>query len=961
MSKVYEKIEKSLEDHRLYRGLVLSNEMRVMLISDNKTTKSGAALCVKIGYNEDPENISGLASLCARMKFMGSKKNPDVDKYSNFMKQNGGFSNSMTYANETKFLFEIEHCFFIDALDIFAQYFTSPLFAEAQLQSQIDVIELEYLNLILNNTWRDDYIFSYLHNPVKEKPRLGCGNRYLLQDVPQKKGINVYEELLKFHDKYYSSNIMSLVLLGQMTLDGLQDIAQKMFSPIINKNIELPIRSVSPCDSKLPCNITYIVPARERSALRLYFSMPDLKKYYKTSPDFYLTYLLKYEGHNSLLAYLKSHDWLTAFDTDIIEEFGISYYILHLELTPGGLNQVQLITKSVFHYMKLLMNEGPQKWIFDECSKIKHINFRFKDKHSMCYYMHNLVSNLLNYPICEAVVTPYIMSEYNADILNMALQSLKPESACINIVDMRYKEQCTETDSIIGIQYHTETLTENQIKQLGICPRCQEFEYPKPNELIPNDFDLVPLHNVTPYPVLIYDTPLSRMWFKQDSDYKTPQLSIKVMVSSPRTYIDPLSCNLTEMFVDLVQYELSKETFDARPAGLMWHIVSTKQGFIVNIEGISEKIHILLIQILNKIRNLEVDYALFEKLEANYENILKNLNKEQPYLQAIYYMNAILSEQEWTKDLLLDACKQTTAKNLQSFIPILFSNLHVESFVYGNCNEERALNIARIIEQHLKLQEAIPLFTQQLNNIREYKLEPQRQYLYNVENAHCISSCTNIFYQCGTQKLLNKVILDLLLRILQKPSHETLKVKEKLGYFIFCVARRTSDTQGLRIIIQSDLPPLYIDYRIEKFLEDMKSHLMVMTNEELEYFKRQMIEELITPPKTMLKTAEIYWEEIESQRYYFNKSTIEVACLKNISMQQLLNFFMDYIEISGRKRSKLSVFITPIMSERNEKVNLEVPLKYYIIDDIESFQKTKGLFSLIDNTSVPRKGLSTIL
>lgn len=41
------------------------------------------------------------------------------------------------------------------------------------------------------------------------------GNKDTLDTIPKSKGINTRDELLKFHSKYYSSNIMSLAVLGK--------------------------------------------------------------------------------------------------------------------------------------------------------------------------------------------------------------------------------------------------------------------------------------------------------------------------------------------------------------------------------------------------------------------------------------------------------------------------------------------------------------------------------------------------------------------------------------------------------------------------------------------------------------------------------------------------------------------------------------------------------------------------
>jgi insulysin len=43
----------------------------------------------------------------------------------------------------------------------------------------------------------------------------GTGNLITLKDLPEKEGINPRDELIKFYNKYYSSNIMKLAIIGR--------------------------------------------------------------------------------------------------------------------------------------------------------------------------------------------------------------------------------------------------------------------------------------------------------------------------------------------------------------------------------------------------------------------------------------------------------------------------------------------------------------------------------------------------------------------------------------------------------------------------------------------------------------------------------------------------------------------------------------------------------------------------
>lgn len=47
----------------------------------------------------------------------------------------------------------------------------------------------------------------------------------------------MYDELVKFFDKYYSSNIMTLVILSKDNLETQEKYAKELFGSIKNKNI----------------------------------------------------------------------------------------------------------------------------------------------------------------------------------------------------------------------------------------------------------------------------------------------------------------------------------------------------------------------------------------------------------------------------------------------------------------------------------------------------------------------------------------------------------------------------------------------------------------------------------------------------------------------------------------------------------------------------------------------------
>jgi secreted Zn-dependent insulinase-like peptidase len=55
-----------------------------------------------------------------------------------------------------------------------------------------------------------------------------------------------------------------------------------------------------------------------------------------------------------------------------------------------------------------------------------------------------------------------------------------------------------------------------------------------------------------------------------------------VVLDSPLAYLDPVSCNMTYMFVQLFKDALNEYAYAAELAGLRWELTNTKYGMIVS-------------------------------------------------------------------------------------------------------------------------------------------------------------------------------------------------------------------------------------------------------------------------------------------------------------------------------------------------------------------------------------------
>lgn len=67
--------------------------------------------------------------------------------------ENGGSSNASTYADNTKYYFDIVPGQLEGALDRFAQFFISPLFTETATEREINAVDSEHDKNVAIDVW----------------------------------------------------------------------------------------------------------------------------------------------------------------------------------------------------------------------------------------------------------------------------------------------------------------------------------------------------------------------------------------------------------------------------------------------------------------------------------------------------------------------------------------------------------------------------------------------------------------------------------------------------------------------------------------------------------------------------------------------------------------------------------------------------------------------------------------
>ncbi|OWR46486.1 putative metalloprotease, partial [Danaus plexippus plexippus] len=750
----------------------------VLLVSDPTTDKSAAALDVNVGYLSDPDEVPGLAHFCEHMLFLGTQKYPEENEYNKFLSEHGGSSNASTSSDHTTYYFDVLPQHLGRALDIFAQFFISPLFTEGATGRELSAVNSEHEKNTSSDTWRLDQLNKSTADDNHPYHKFGTGNRDTLERIPRERGIDVRQELLKFHQKWYSANIMTLIVVGKESLDDLEGIVVKLFSEVEDRGVTAPTWPEHPFPPHLRKKRAYCCPVKDLRSLSIDFPIPDTRKHYKSGPGHYLSHLLGHEGPGSLLAALKQRGWCNSLVGGTrIGARGFGFFGVQVDLTEEGVKHIDEIVELVFQYISMLRESGTQRWVWEEQRDLMALEFRFKDAQDPRTMAAGHVHLLQEFPMEDVLSAYYLMTDWRPDLVDEMLKMLTPENVRVGVVAKCFEKKCTQIEPWYGTKYLQEDIEESLLK----------------------------------------DTPLMRLWYKRDGEFQLPKSFVTLDLVSPLAYSDPVCCNLTSIWVLLLRDSLQQFAYSAELAGLRWSVGNAKYGLSIAIDGYDEKQHVLLEKIMEHLVNFHVDPARFKVMKESHIRAIRNFEAEQPYQHAVYQQAMCLSDLVWTRCQLLEAAHSLTPEQLTEFTMLLMRRVHVEGLMFGNLTRERALEVADSIEDKLP-KDATPLLAQQLLLYREIEIEKGSWFLREIENSVHKSSCASVYYACGVRRVRQNVVLELLAQALSEPCFHVLRTQEQLGYIVFSGIRRSNGVQGLRVIVQSDRHPAYLEDRIENFI-----------------------------------------------------------------------------------------------------------------------------------------------
>jgi insulysin len=99
-----------------------------------------------------------------------------------------------------------------------------------------------------------------------------------------------------------------------------------------------------------------------------------------------------------------------------------------------------------------------------------------------------------------------------------------------------------------------------------------------------------------------------------------------------------------------------------------------------------------------------------------------------------------------------------------------------------------------------------------------------------------------------------------------------LRTKEQLGYIVHLGAHHATGCVGIKVIMQSERPALYLEARVEAFLKEARGLIANLTDEEYKKHQEAMKASYLEKHKNLDAEASHYANEISAGTYDFKRS-----------------------------------------------------------------------------------------
>jgi insulysin len=431
------------------------------------------------------------------MLFLGSQKYPIGDDYFKTVTENNGHFNAYTDREITNYFFDIHYFSFDTALDIFSRFFIDPLFSEDKINKEINSVNSEYEKNLIIDARKRSQVYAFIADPKDPYNRFTTGNIDTLIKSAEKNGLNLREELSKFHKKYYTSDKMKLVIYTNEELDDMEEIVIEKFSQIkpssefsellkynanpnkneTNNNNKNNLKKLiynnflekekifseeninspeiytfkSPFTKEIMGSIISFESHTIEYDMTITFIQKSLRshEHYKTKPSLFFAFVIESKEDNSLIDILKKKNLATKLHVAAEREYDKwSDFSIDISLTKNGISNLDKVLQIVSNYLDYMRSNFINEEYFNYLKNIE--NLKFEEKNFLCQNLHEMVSKIgaraHHYPLSYILYENIFDGKFDKNNLEEYARNLELTNSIILIPSKTFEPNISKHD-----------------------------------------------------------------------------------------------------------------------------------------------------------------------------------------------------------------------------------------------------------------------------------------------------------------------------------------------------------------------------------------------------------------------------------------------------------------------------------------------------------------------------------
>jgi insulysin len=857
-------------DTALFRRFTLDNGLRVLLVSDVKFNKSGAALVVNVGQIDDPKDTEGMAHFLEHMLFLGTEKYPDVSEYGNYIRSNGGYNNAYTTTDHTNYQLEVRHEAFPGAIDRFAQFFIAPKFNPEFVGREVNAVHNEAMRHVQNDFRRGIGVAREIYDPASGEAKFSTGNKETLAKASP-------EAVRAFYESHYSADRMALALCGKASLDELEKLARANFSAIQKRSIPPVTREAIFLPRKSALRMAQIEPVKEVRSLGLEFVIPATRPDFVSKPEQLLDALISYPGPGGLVESLKREGLANKAGATVWERTGdYGSFFIQVDLTPEGEKKHERVLQLVFAYLDHLRNSPFPAAFYADRARVAALKETYSDRGEGAALATKLANQALFYPLEVAERATEVWGKPDEAAYRRVLGVLTADNL---LVSFMHKGAPTDRkERIYGTAYSYREDSGAAFAALAHPAKIAAFTLPGANPFMPASAAVLPER-----PLALIDEAGVKLYYAQDTEFQRPSTTLIYRFVPARDIASVQSAALLELYERSLKDFLEPALGDAELAGTDVKIEANLEGVKLTISGYGDSPARMARHIATNLRTFTIAPNRYEAIREAAMRSLKSYEQVEAYLLARDRRDALAREFYYLPTQMIATTQGAQWSDVQAFAKRFFARGKLEALVHGHLTAAEAVAVTRDVARGIGAAPAPALLRR-----RHVDIAASESLVDSGEIAG-VNSAFYTDYVLPDDSPETRAAAIIAANFLSEPFYTELRTRQQLGYIVGSSASASIRQRYFTFVVQSSAyAPDELRKRAETFIATLPAQLGKVSDAQWKTLVAGARSTLEEKPKSIAAKAGVFFDEAYLFDGEWNRREAARAALDGITREKVV-------------------------------------------------------------------------